>query len=467
MFLSDDFLLTNQWSKKLYHSSAEKMPIIDYHCHLSPKEIYENKPFTNLTEAWLSGDHYKWRLMRACGVPEEKITGHASDYEKFYAWCQTVPKIIGNPLYTWTHLELKRFFQIDLLINEENALNIWEQANKRLAEPAFRRREMAKNAKVTVICTTDDPIDELVYHELLAKEEPDLKVLPAFRPDAALNLTHEGFSEWLSKLSHVIGKPIADYTSLITALSQRIDYFHQHGCRLSDHGLDRLSYHTASENELEQIFQKALTKETLTQTEIDAYRTETLNRLITLYHAHGWTMQLHLHAYRNCNTQAFTRLGPDTGYDGINDQPLTSHLQQLLDHADQTSQLPKTILYSLNPNDYPLLLALMGCFQKETAGKLQLGSGWWYNDTRAGMREQMTQLADGGVLGNFVGMLTDSRSFLSYTRHEYFRRVLCELIGEIVERGEAPEDIHLLGTLVEDICYTNGRNYFGFFEEEE
>lgn len=467
MFLSDDFLLTNQWSKKLYHSSAEKMPIIDYHCHLSPKEIYENKPFTNLTEAWLSGDHYKWRLMRACGVPEEKITGHASDYEKFYAWCQTVPKIIGNPLYTWTHLELKRFFQIDLLINEENALNIWEQANKRLAEPAFRRREMAKNAKVTVICTTDDPIDELVYHELLAKEEPDLKVLPAFRPDAALNLTHEGFSEWLSKLSHVIGKPIADYTSLITALSQRIDYFHQHGCRLSDHGLDRLSYHTASENELEQIFQKALTKETLTQTEIDAYRTETLNRLITLYHAHGWTMQLHLHAYRNCNTQAFTRLGPDTGYDGINDQPLTSHLQQLLDHADQTSQLPKTILYSLNPNDYPLLLALMGCFQKETAGKLQLGSGWWYNDTRAGMREQMTQLANSGVLGNFVGMLTDSRSFLSYTRHEYFRRVLCELIGEIVERGEAPEDIHLLGTLVEDICYTNARNYFGFFEEEE
>lgn len=467
MFLSDDFLLTNQWSKKLYHSSAEKMPIIDYHCHLSPKEIYENKPFTNLTEAWLSRDHYKWRLMRACGVPEEKITGHASDYEKFYAWCQTVPKIIGNPLYTWTHLELKRFFQIDLLINEKNALNIWEQANKRLAEPAFRRREMAKNAKVTVICTTDDPIDELVYHELLAKEEPDLKVLPAFRPDAALNLTHEGFSEWLSKLSHVIGKPIADYTSLITALSQRIDYFHQHGCRLSDHGLDRLSYHTASENELEQIFQKALTKETLTQTEIDAYRTETLNRLITLYHAHGWTMQLHIHAYRNCNTQAFTRLGPDTGYDGINDQPLTSHLQQLLDHADQTSQLPKTILYSLNPNDYPLLLALMGCFQKETAGKLQLGSGWWYNDTRAGMREQMTQLADGGVLGNFIGMLTDSRSFLSYTRHEYFRRVLCELIGEIVERGEAPEDIHLLGTLVEDICYTNARNYFGFFEEEE
>lgn len=467
MFLSDDFLLTNQWSKKLYHSSAEKMPIIDYHCHLSPKEIYENKPFTNLTEAWLSGDHYKWRLMRACGVPEEKITGHASDYEKFYAWCQTVPKIIGNPLYTWTHLELKRFFQIDLLINEENALNIWEQANKRLAEPAFRRREIAKNAKVTVICTTDDPIDELVYHELLAKEEPDLKVLPAFRPDAALNLTHEGFSEWLSKLSHVIGKPIADYTSLITALSQRIEYFHQHGCRLSDHGLDRLSYHTASENELEQIFQKALTKETLTQTEIDAYRTETLNRLITLYHAHGWTMQLHLHAYRNCNTQAFTRLGPDTGYDGINDQSLTSHLQKLLDHADQTNQLPKTILYSLNPNDYPLLLALMGCFQKETAGKLQLGSGWWYNDTREGMREQMTQLADGGVLGNFVGMLTDSRSFLSYTRHEYFRRVLCELIGEIVERGEAPEDIHLLGTLVEDICYTNARNYFGFFEEEE
>ncbi len=464
MFLSEDFLLKDEWAKKLYHSYAKKMPIIDYHCHLDPKEIYENNHFKNITEAWLGGDHYKWRLMRACGVPEEKITGTASDYEKFLAWCQTVPKIIGNPLYTWTHLELKRFFGIDLLVNEHNAPTIWEQANKRLATPEFKRREIAKNAQVKVICTTDDPTDDLHYHRLLAEEEKELHVLPSFRPDKALNIEKDGFGHWVISLAEMSGLPITNYVQFIEALGQRIDYFHQHGCRLSDHALDTLHYAEATEAELEEIFQKALRGTSLKQKEIDAYRTETLSRLFHFYHDYQWTMQLHIHAYRNCNTRMFETLGPDTGYDGINDLSLTIPLQQLLDRAERTDQLPKTILYSLNQNDYPILTALMGCYQKEVPGKLQLGSGWWYNDTRAGMREQLTQLADGSALGNFVGMLTDSRSFLSYTRHEYFRRVLCEFIGEMVERGEAPEEIELLGELVENISYRNAAHYFGFLD---
>ena len=464
MFLSEDFLLKDEWAKKLYHSYAKKMPIIDYHCHLDPKEIYENKNFENITEAWLGGDHYKWRLMRACGVPEEKITGNASDFEKFLAWCQTVPKIIGNPLYTWTHLELKRFSDIDLLVNEENAQEIWDQANKCLATPEFKRREIAKNAHVKVICTTDDPIDDLHYHRLLAEEETELRVLPSFRPDKALNVDKEGFKQWVTALAEETEQPITTYAQFIEALGQRVDYFHQHGCRVSDHALDTLRYAEADEEQLEAIFQKALAGKPLEKADIDAYRTETLSRLFQFYHSYKWTMQLHIHAYRNCNTRMFETLGPDTGYDGINDLSLTVPLQQLLDRAESTDQLPKTILYSLNPNDYPIITALMGCYQKEAPGKLQLGSGWWYNDTRAGMREQLTQFADGSALGNFVGMLTDSRSFLSYTRHEYFRRVLCEFIGEMVERGEAPEDVELLGNLVENISYHNAQQYFGFFD---
>ena len=463
MFLSDDFLLKDDWAKKLYHSYAKNMPIIDYHCHLDPKEIYENNNFSNLTEAWLGGDHYKWRLMRACGVPEEKITGNASDFEKFLAWCQTVPKIIGNPLYSWSHLELKRFFGIDLLINEENAEKIWTQANEILAAPDFRRREIAKKSNVEVICTTDDPADDLHYHQLLAQEEPDLKVLPSFRPDKALNIEKEGFNAWVTLLEEAADQTITTYQELIEVLGQRIEYFHQHGCRVSDHALDTLRYKEADETVLEEIFQKARANKLLSSDEIDAYRTETLIHLTHFYHSHNWTMQLHIHAYRNCNTQMLEKLGPDTGYDGMNDLSLTIPLQKLLNRAEETDQLPKTILYSLNPNDYPAILALMGCFQKEQNGKLQLGSGWWYNDTRAGMRDQLTQFADGSALGNFVGMLTDSRSFLSYTRHEYFRRLLCEFLGEMVIRAEAPGDEQLSARLVQAISYTNAKNYFGFF----
>ena len=462
MFLNDDFLLSTDWAKKLYHDHAAQMPIIDYHCHLDPQEIYENKPFTSITEAWLKGDHYKWRLMRACGIPESHITGDASDYEKFLAWCQTVPKTIGNPLYTWTHLELKRFFGIDLLVNEENAKTIWEQANKKITGTSFKRREIIKNAKVKVICTTDDPADDLSYHQLLAEEEPDFKVLPSFRPDKALNIDQKGFSAWIKALAESTGSDISTYEELIAALGSRIDYFHSLGGRLSDHALDVLRYKEADAATLDSIFQKACQGMSLSLEEIDAYRTETLIRLIHFYHQYDWTMQLHIHAYRNCNQVMFDQLGPDTGYDGINDLSITIPLQKLLNRAEATNQLPKTILYSLNPNDYPALTALIGCFQKDIKGKIQLGAGWWYNDTRDGMRQQLSQFANGSVLHHFVGMLTDSRSFLSYTRHEYFRRVLCEFIGEIVARGEAPEDEALLGDLVEAISYTNAESYFNF-----
>ncbi|MBP1048086.1 glucuronate isomerase [Enterococcus sp. BWM-S5] len=462
MFLSDDFLLSTEWAKKLYHDHAVDMPIIDYHCHLEPKEIYENQRFENITAAWLYGDHYKWRLMRACGVPESHITGDASDYDKFAVWCETVPKLIGNPLYTWTHLELKRFFGIDLLVNKENTEKIWQLANEKLAEDRFKRREIISDSNVKVVCTTDDPADDLSYHKLLSQEETRFKVLPSFRPDKALNIDQVGFSAWITRLAEACEQPVTTYEELIAALGSRVDYFHKLGGRLSDHALDILRYAEADDDKLEAIFQKGLLGETLTEQEISAYRTETLIRLIRFYHSYNWTMQLHIHAYRNCNQAMLKQLGPDTGYDGINDLSLTIPLQKLLDRAEETNQLPKTILYSLNPNDYPALVALLGCFQKEIAGKLQLGSGWWFNDTRAGMRQQLTQLADGSVLHNFVGMLTDSRSFLSYTRHEYFRRVLCEFIGEIVERGEAPADEIILGELVEAVSFKNAENYFGF-----
>ncbi|QQZ60952.1 glucuronate isomerase [Paenibacillus sonchi] len=463
MFLNDDFLLTSETARLLFHNHAKTMPIIDYHCHLDPKEIYEDKAFRNLTEAWLAGDHYKWRLMRANGIPESHITGEASDYDKFLAWARTLPKAVGNPLYSWTHLELRRFFGINETLNVASAPAIWEEVNRKLAEPAYTRRSLIRNSKVKTVCTTDDPSDSLEYHRLLKASEQDFQVFPTFRPDKALNIDADGFTPWLTRLGEAAGVPVTTYAALVEALRSRVDFFHQNGCRLSDHALDVLRYQAAGEaSQLERIFTKRLGGAVLSPEEITVYRTELLSELIGMYHDKNWTMQLHLHAFRNNNTPMFRRLGPDTGYDGINDLSLAEALSQLLDRAECGKGLPKTILYSLNPGDYPALLALMGCYQKDTAGKLQLGSGWWYNDTRDGMRRQLTLLADNSLLGNFVGMLTDSRSFLSYTRHEYFRRVLCELLGELAERGEAPDDPALLGQLVEDIAYNNAAGYFGF-----
>lgn len=465
MFLNDDFLLTTDTAKVLFHDYASKMPIIDYHCHLDPKEIYEDKNFANITEAWLAGDHYKWRLMRANGVPESHITGDAADYDKFLAWAGTVPYIMGNPLYSWTHLELRRFFSIDTLLNEQTAPQIWEQVNQKLASADFTRRSLIRASGVKIICTTDDPIDDLRYHKLLAEEESSFTVLPTFRPDKALNIDAAGFIPWIQSLEKASDTAITTYNNLRSVLKQRVDYFHSLGCRLSDHALDVLQYQAGDEAQVAQIFAKRMSGETLTTQEVTVYRTELLSALIGFYQEKQWTMQLHLHAYRNNNTPMFQKLGPDTGYDGINDLSITASLSALLDRAEQEQGLPQTILYSLNPNDYPVLLTLMGCYQKDSKAKIQLGSGWWFNDTRQGMREQLTLFADHSVLHHFVGMLTDSRSFLSYTRHEYFRRVLCELIGEWTQRGEVPNDTALLGSMVEHISYTNAANYFGFAQK--
>lgn len=462
MFLNDNFLLSTDIAQALFHKHASLMPIIDYHCHLDPQEIYENKPFRNLTEAWLAGDHYKWRLMRANGIPESHITGDASDYDKFLAWADTVPRTVGNPLYTWTHLELRRFFGIDKPLNRETAPDIWNEVNQQLASEPFKRRNIIKNSNVKLVCTTDDPVDSLQYHQRLAAEEKDFRVLPTFRPDKALNIDAPGYGDWLERLESAAGQSIQSFADLTAALKNRVGYFHDHGCRLSDHALDVLRYEAGDANTVETIFRKRKNGETLTTTEVTIYRTELLSTLISFYREFGWTMQLHIHAYRNNNTLMLRQLGPDTGYDALNDLPVTEALSKLLDRAESGSGLPKTILYSLNPKDYPALLTLMGCYQKETPGKLQLGSGWWYNDTRSGMRKQLELFAEHSLLAGFVGMLTDSRSFLSYTRHEYFRRVLCELIGEWVERGEAPEDEGLLGQMVEDISYRNAAGYFGF-----
>ncbi|GIO40372.1 glucuronate isomerase [Paenibacillus apis] len=462
MFLNDNFLLSTDIAQALFHKHASLMPIIDYHCHLDPQEIYENKPFRNLTEAWLAGDHYKWRLMRANGIPESHITGDASDYDKFLAWADTVPRTIGNPLYTWTHLELRRFFGIDKPLNRETAPEIWNEVNQQLASEPFKRRNIIKNSNVKLVCTTDDPVDSLQYHQRLAAEEKDFRVLPTFRPDKALNIDAPGYGDWLKRLESAAGQPIHSFADLTAALKNRVGYFHDHGCRLSDHALDVLRYEAGDADTVEAIFRKRQNGETLTTAEVTIYRTELLSALISFYREFDWTMQLHIHAYRNNNTLMFKQLGPDTGYDALNDLPITEALSKLLDRAESGSGLPKTILYSLNSKDYPALLTLMGCYQKETPGKLQLGSGWWYNDTRSGMRKQLELFAEHSLLAGFVGMLTDSRSFLSYTRHEYFRRVLCELIGEWVERGEAPDDEALLGQMVEDISYRNAAGYFGF-----
>ncbi|OTN76791.1 hypothetical protein A5886_001870 [Enterococcus sp. 8G7_MSG3316] len=460
----ENFLLTNTVAQTLYHEYAKGLPIIDYHCHLDPKEIYEDQPFKNITEAWLAGDHYKWRLMRACGIDEEKITGTASDYDKFAAWCQTVPKLIGNPLYTWTHLELQRFFAIDLPVNEANTATLWETCNQALQKKDFTRRGLIANSQVKIVCTTDDPIDDLYYHQQLHQTEDRFTVLPTFRPDKAIKIGEKDFLTYIDKLAIASNQTITTYQDLVNALAKRISYFSDNHCRLADHGIDTLTFIDPTALSAADVFEKALTKTPLTDKEVAVYQTTVLLDLMKAYHQAGWTMQLHLHAYRNCNQRMYQALGPDTGYDGINDQPITKDLQQLLDHADHSQQLPQMILYSLNPNDYDALVALMGCFQNKGANKLQLGSGWWYNDTRAGMRQQLTKFADGSVLFNFVGMLTDSRSFLSYTRHEYFRRVLCEWLAEIVLRGEAPTDLQELKPLIENICYINAARYFQFQE---
>ncbi|MDN4071832.1 glucuronate isomerase [Fictibacillus terranigra] len=467
-FMDEDFLLKNETAKVLYHDYAGKMPIIDYHCHLSPKEIYENKTFKNITDVWLSGDHYKWRVMRANGISEEYITGSASDYDKFMAWAKTVPMTIGNPLYNWTHLELQRFFGIHDIVNEKSAPEIWERTNALLSGGGFGARELITRSNVKVICTTDDPTDTLEYHALL-KETKDfpVSILPGFRPDKGLEINRDTFLPWVEKLAEAAGHTIESYGGFLESLESRVHYFHSLGGRVSDHGIDSMIYEETTKAEVSEIFKRRLSGTEVTHEEEKKYKTYTLQFLGKLYAELDWAMQFHINVLRNNNTKMFKLLGPDTGYDAMNDDEVAKPLVQLLDSLDRVGKLPKTVLYSLNPKDNYVIASMINSFQDGiTPGKIQYGTAWWFNDTKDGMLDQMKALSNVGLFSRFIGMLTDSRSFLSYTRHEYFRRIVCNLIGEWVGNGEVPEDLELLGSIVQGISYENAKEYFQFQDKE-
>ncbi|MBD1382535.1 glucuronate isomerase [Metabacillus arenae] len=462
--MGEDFLLSNETASALYHRYAKDMPIIDYHCHLSPQEIFENKRFNNITEAWLYGDHYKWRVMRSNGVDEEYITGNASDYEKFLAWAKTVPKTIGNPLYNWTHLELQRFFGVYDVLNEHTAPAIWGKVNALLNKEGYAARDLISRSNVKVICTTDDPVDSLEYHQKIKNvKDFEVQVFPSFRPDKGLEINRQGFLQWVEKLGAAANLPVNNYEGFLMALSSRVEFFHSHGGRVSDHAIDTMMFAEATKEEASEIFSKALNGEKVTLEEEKKYKSFTLKFLGGMYSKLDWAMQFHINAMRNTNTKMFQQLGPDTGFDSINDEGIAKPLYQLLDSLEKVNSLPKTILYSLNPNDNYIIASMIGSFQGGgIPGKIQFGSAWWFNDTKDGMQEQMKALSNVGLLSRFIGMLTDSRSFLSYPRHEYFRRLVCNLIGDWVENGEVPNDLEFLGGIVQGISYQNANEYFNF-----
>ncbi|SDN05695.1 D-glucuronate isomerase [Fictibacillus solisalsi] len=467
-FMDENFLLKNDIAVTLYHDYASEMPIIDYHCHLSPKEIYENKTFKNITDAWLSGDHYKWRVMRENGISEEFVTGDAPDYEKFLAWSRTVPMAIGNPLYNWTHLELQRFFGIYDILNEKSAPQIWEKTNELLGSGSFGARDLIVKSNVKVICTTDDPTDSLEYHSLL-KDEADfpVSILPGFRPDKGLEINRDSYLPWVEKLAESAERSIETYDEFLEALESRVRFFHSLGGRVSDHAIDSMGFEEAGKEEVAEIFANRLSGGTVSFQEEIKYKTYTLRFLGELYAELDWAMQFHINALRNNNSRMFKTIGPDTGFDAMNDEGIAKPLVQLLDSLDANNKLPKTILYSLNPNDNYVIASMINSFQDGvTPGKIQHGTAWWFNDTKDGMLAQMKALSNVGLFSRFIGMLTDSRSFLSYTRHEYFRRIVCNLIGEWVEDGEVPEDLELLGSIVQGISYNNAKEYFQFQASE-
>lgn len=463
-FMDENFLLSNSVAETLYHDYSEKMPIIDYHCHINPQEIFEDKKFKNITQVWLYGDHYKWRQMRTFGIDEKFITGDGSDYEKFLAWAKTISVAIGNPLYHWTHLELKRFFGIEEPLNEKNASDIWGKVNAMLNGDGFSVRQLIKKSNVKVICTTDDPIDSLEYHIGIKEDKSfDVKVLPTFRPDKALGINKITFKEWLSGLEKVTDGKIKTYDELLAALKMRVEFFNEVGCKVSDHALDFVPNAVTSIEEVREIFEKALTEGSISFEEENKYRAFTLKYLGKLYSDLGWAMQLHMNCVRDNNTTMFNKLGADTGFDALNDTEIAVPLSRLLDSLNVEGALPKTIIYSLNPTDNSTIGTLIGCFQGDgIKGKIQFGSAWWFNDHKTGMEDQIKTLGNLGLLSAFVGMLTDSRSFLSYTRHEYFRRILCNVIGEWVDNGEFPNDMDTLGKIISDISYNNAEKYFNF-----
>ncbi|WP_300452780.1 glucuronate isomerase [Fusobacterium sp.] len=460
-FMCDDFLLMTDTAKTLYHNYAKNMPIYDFHCHLNPKEIYENKKYKNITEVWLGGDHYKWRAMRSNGVDEKYITGDADDKEKFMKWAETIDECYGNPLFHWTHLELKRFFGIDLVLSKETAEEVWNLTNEKLATDKFTARELIKMSNVKTLCTTDDPIDSLEYHIALKEDKSfDVVVNPAFRPDKGIRIEKDEFIPWFNRLEEIYGEKIDSIDKYTSALESRIEFFHQVGCRISDHALDPVVFEKGTKEEVNAILLKKLAGEELTEKEVKQFKTYVMIFLGKEYAKRKWVMQIHVGCIRNNSTRMFNKLGADTGYDAIDDELFLRALSKLLDTLDTTDELPKTIIYNLNPRDNEAIGTLIGCFQDgKTPGKIQFGSGWWFLDQKDGMTRQMTALANLGLLSRFVGMLTDSRSFLSYTRHEYFRRILCNLLGDWVERGELPNNIERLGKMVENICYNNVNNY--------
>lgn len=474
-FMDNDFLLTTETAKKLYHDHAEKMPIIDYHCHLQPKEIYEDKKFRNLSEAWLGagdryGDHYKWRALRARGYSEDSISGQIpgltveeSDRKKFDQFVESMPYFVGNPLYHWSHLEMRRYFDIYEIINEKNADVIWEKANKKLE--TLTARQMMYKFNVDTVCTTDDPTDSLEYHKLMnADKTLKVKVRPAFRPDKAINVELDWFEEWVNKLAKVVGYEIKDLRDLERALASRVEFFNEMGSRVSDHALDVVHYAPATYDEVNAVFHKGMKHEPISELEQDQYKGHILVFLGKLYNKYGWVQQYHIGALRNNSQSMLKKIGPDTGFDAIEDQVYMEKLSQLLGALDATDELPKTILYCLNPRDNYALMVLAGCFQKEgVKNRVQNGTAWWFLDQQDGMRQNMETMMQVAIIGQTVGMLTDSRSFLAYPRHEYYRRLLCQMLGNLVESGQYPvEELDRLGKIVEDICYNNAKEYFGF-----
>ena len=460
-FMDKDFLLTTDTAKRLYHDYASKMPICDYHCHIDPKDIWEDRRFSNITELWLGGDHYKWRIMRSNGVPEEEITGSAPARVKFQRFAEALPRAIGNPMYHWCHLELKNYFGYEGILNGDTAQAVWELTEKKLSEPGFSARNLIKNSNVAMVGTTDDPCSDLQYHAKLSGSDFPVKVLPSFRPDPAVNIHKPGFKEYIAKLAATCGMEIKTVSDVCAALTSRIAFFDKHGCRASDHGLDQIIHREATQEQLDAILAKALSGQAVTREEAEAYQTAVVLHCGREYARLGWAMQLHFGAVRNPNSRMFAKMGPDVGFDCIGVTDSCAAAYRLMDTWERDGKLPKTILYSLNPGDDQWLDTLLGAFQgTELPGKIQHGSAWWFNDNKVGMENQMISLANLGILGNFIGMLTDSRSLLSYARHEYFRRILCQLIGTWVENGEYPQDMACLGALVEDISFNNAKRYF-------
>ncbi|WP_087017193.1 glucuronate isomerase [Thaumasiovibrio subtropicus] len=462
-FICDDFQLNNETAKRLYHSYAKTLPIIDYHNHLSAQEIFEDITFDNIAQAWLGHDHYKWRAMRSNAIDESFITGSGSDRDKFEHWCATVPQLIGNPLYQWTHLELRRYFGIDAIINANNSAQIWEEANAKISQADYSARNMIRMMNVESLCTTDDPLDDLRYHKGLADAGFEVKVLPTFRADALYNIDRaEAFLKWVGRLSEVVEFAIDDIHALFEGVSARFDYFHQAGCRLSDMGLAEVDFEECTLDDADQVFKKVLAGSAISPQEAAQFKTQIFKFIGQKNHALGWTFQLHIGVLQDPNKRRFAEVGPVAGFSAINDTCFAKNLSLLLNALDFSRQLPQTILYCLNPRDNYVLAGLIGAFQDSDAapGKVQFGSAWWFNDQKDGMLEQLKALANLGLLGRFVGMLTDSRSLLSFPRHEYFRRIVCNLLGEWVEQGELPDDEALLKDTVEAICYRNAKRYF-------